>query len=173
MRQGLREKVSCLTLVTFGFQQSKCNPSLLIRSASSHKLYVLVHVDDIIVTGTSAQLVQSLITRLNIVFSIKQLGNVDYFLGIEVKHIPNGSLLLHKLNILELLNRSKMMDAKGLPTPIVNGCKLTKYGGNYVADPSLYRSIVGALQYATIMCPEVSYSVNKVCQFLSQPLEEH
>lgn len=66
-----------------------------------------------------------------------------------------------------------MMDAKGLPTPMVNDCKPTRYGGNYVADASLYRSIVGALQYATITCPEVSYSVNKVCQFLSQPLEEH
>lgn len=44
---------------------------------------------------------------------------------------------------------------------------------NYLQDPTMYRSIVGALQYATLTRPEISFSVNKVCQFLSQPLEEH
>ena len=42
-----------------------------------------------------------------------------------------------------------------------------------MTDPSLYRSIVGALQYATVTRPEISYSVNKACQFMSQPLESH
>ncbi|MCI20580.1 copia protein, partial [Trifolium medium] len=44
---------------------------------------------------------------------------------------------------------------------------------NPVEDPSLYRSVVGALQYATLTRPEISVAVNKVCQFLSNPLEEH
>lgn len=44
---------------------------------------------------------------------------------------------------------------------------------DYVPDPSIFRSTVGALQYATLTRPEISYSVNKVCQFLSQPLEDH
>lgn len=66
-----------------------------------------------------------------------------------------------------------MADAKSLPTPMVSNCKLTKYGANYIADPSLYRSMVGALQYATITRSEICYSVSNVCQFLAQPLDEH
>lgn len=66
-----------------------------------------------------------------------------------------------------------MADAKCIPTLMVNVCKLTKYGGDSVADRSLYRSIVVALQYANITCQEISHSVHNVCQFLCQPLEKN
>lgn len=66
-----------------------------------------------------------------------------------------------------------MTNAKGISTPMVGGAKLTRYGANYFDNPTLYRSIVGALQYATLTRPEISFAVNKVCQFLSQPVEEH
>jgi histone deacetylase 1/2 len=52
-------------------------------------------------------------------------------------------------------------------------CKLTKQGSDFVTDPTLYRSIVGALQYVTLTRPELSFPENKVCQFMAQPLEEH
>lgn len=91
----------------------------------------------------SSQLVQTLINKLSSVFAFKQLGNLDYFLGIEIKHIPNGSLMTtQRKYIHDLLARANMLDAKGIPTPIVSGCKLTKYGCNYVPYPSLYRSTI-------------------------------
>lgn len=65
-----------------------------------------------------------------------------------------------------------MSDAKGISTPMVGGCKLSKYGSDYMSDPHLFRSVVGALQHDTITRPDICFSVNKVCQFLSQPLEE-
>lgn len=73
------------TLLDFGFHSSKCDPSLFIQPTSSHKLYVLDYADDIIVTGSSLQPVQILITRLNSVLALKQLGSLEYFLGIKVK----------------------------------------------------------------------------------------
>lgn len=82
------------TLMGFGFVQSKCVPSLMILKTKTYCMYILIYVDDIIITGTSSQLIESLITKLNAVFALKQLGNLDYILGIEVKHLPNGALLL-------------------------------------------------------------------------------
>lgn len=161
-------------LLKFGFTSSKCDPSLFMLHAPTYCLLVLVYVDDIIVTGSSMSHIQSLITQLNQAFSLKQLGKLDFFLGIEVQHLKNGSILLSQSKyIRDLLERASMSSAKGLPTPMVSNLKLSKMGGNHVADPTFYRSIVGALQYATITRPEISYSVNKACQFLSQPLEEH
>jgi histone deacetylase 1/2 len=52
-------------------------------------------------------------------------------------------------------------------------CKLSKNGSSALSDPFMYRSVVGALQYATLTRPEISYSVNKVCQFMSHPLDSH
>ena len=53
------------------------------------------------------------------------------------------------------------------------GCKLTKSGYEPFPDPTQYRSIVGALQNATITQPEISFTVNKVCQYMSDPSEQH
>ena len=56
---------------------------------------------------------------------------------------------------------------------MTSGLRLTSYGSDPVADVTLYRSVVGALQYATVTRPEISFSVNKVCQFMHNPLESH
>src|ERR1044072_409456 len=161
-------------LLSFGFTSSKCDPSLFVLNTTTACVFVLVYVDDIIITGSSLPFVHALMDKLNAAFSLKQLGPLDYFLGVQVKHLQNGSLLLSQSKyIQDLLHRANMDEAKSLPTPMVGTCKLTKLGSDYMDDPTLYRSIVGALQYATLTHPEICFSVNKVCQFLSQPLEEH
>lgn len=66
-----------------------------------------------------------------------------------------------------------MQYAKGIRTPLTSGQKLTAFGSDSVKDVQLYRSIVGALQYATITRPEIAYGVNRVCQFMQAPLESH
>lgn len=66
-----------------------------------------------------------------------------------------------------------MDEANPISSPMVGGCKLTKLGFEDFSDPTLYRSIVGVLQYATITRPEISFSVNKACQFMSKPSEQH
>ena len=66
-----------------------------------------------------------------------------------------------------------MDSTKGVPTPIVSNLKLSKFNTPAFSDPQLYCSIVGALQYATVTHPEISYSVNKCCQFMHNPAEVH
>ncbi|OIW21109.1 hypothetical protein TanjilG_29361 [Lupinus angustifolius] len=162
------------TLFSLGFTTSKCDNSLFIHFSSTYKLYVLVYVDDIIVTRSSQSHVQQLISSLNSAFALKQLGKLDYFLGIEVKHLQDGSLHLNQSKyVKDLLERAHMHLAKSAATPMASNCKLTKHGGQSFEDPTLYKSIVGALQYATITRPDIAFSVNKVCQFLSQPLQDH
>lgn len=162
------------TLLKLGFCSSKCDPSLFILHANQHSTFMLVYVDDILITGSSASLIQQLVKKLNAEFSLKDLGQLDYFLGIEVHYSENGSLLLsQKKYIQDLLVKANMANANGIASPMASSTKLTKYGSNHVSDPTFFRSIVGGLQYVTVTRPEISYSVNKVCQFLSAPLEDH
>ncbi|GAU28846.1 hypothetical protein TSUD_21830 [Trifolium subterraneum] len=161
-------------LLLYGFTASKCDPSLFMLKTSSVLMMVLVYVDDIIITGSSSSHIQQLITKLNDEFALKQLDTLDYFLGIEVFHLDNGNVVLSQAKyIRDLLSKVQMESANGMPTPMVSSLKLSKVGSNPIEDPSLYRSIVGALQYATLTRPEISFAVNKVCQFLSNPLEDH
>ncbi|MCH82167.1 retrovirus-related Pol polyprotein from transposon TNT 1-94, partial [Trifolium medium] len=162
------------TLLQMGFVKSKCDPSLLVHHQQGACTYVLVYVDDILITGSAPHLIKDLIDKLNVKFALKQLGEVDYFLGIQVHHKPSGGLLLHQSKyIKDLLNKTKMENCKPIGSPMVNTCRLSKFGTDTMQDASLYRSTVGALQYATLTRPDIAYSVNKVCQFMAHPLESH
>ena len=66
-----------------------------------------------------------------------------------------------------------MAEAQPISSPMASSCKLTKTGSDLFSDPTLYRSVVGALQYLTITRPEINYSMNKVCQFMANPLDSH
>lgn len=75
--------------------------------------------------------------------------------------------------ICYLLNKTNLVESKPISSPMVSGCKLCKTGFEDFLDPNLYRSVVGSFQYATITRPEISFYVNKVCQFMAKPIEEH
>ncbi|RZB76459.1 Retrovirus-related Pol polyprotein from transposon RE1 [Glycine soja] len=167
------EKLST-TLISLGFKASKCDPSLFVSSSCGNITYALVYVDDIILTGNNSVLIQQLISHLNSIFSLKHLGKLDCFLGIEVKYNSAGSVMLSQTKyISDLLERVNMEEAKGISTPMVSNLKLSKQETTCFENHTLYIFVVGALQYATITRPEISFSVNKVCQYMSKPMEEH
>nr|KYP36807.1 Copia protein [Cajanus cajan] len=86
----------------------------------------------------------------------------------------SGAVLLSRSKyICELLSHTNMLEAKGISSPMVSNLKLSRFGIDTVSDGQFFRSIVGALQYATVTRPEIAYSVNKVCQFMSNPLDSH
>ncbi|KAK6115293.1 hypothetical protein DH2020_007562 [Rehmannia glutinosa] len=160
-------------LFWLGFHSSKSDKSLFVKSSSAGTIFVLVYVDDILITGSNKHEVQSVIFQLNQKFALKDLGEVYYFLGIQVKHTSTGLHLSQTKYIKELLCKTKMQFAKAAKAHMTSGLKLTAFGGGSVTDAQLYHSTVGALQYAIITRPEISLSVNKVCQFMQNPKEHH
>lgn len=82
------------SLLQHGFQASKCYPSLFFLHTNNLNILVLVYVDDIIITRNFDSFIASLIKNLNATFALTQLGKLDYFLEIEVTHLPHGSFLL-------------------------------------------------------------------------------
>ena len=82
-------------------------------------------------------------------------------------------ILCQKKYISELLAKTKMNDAKPQPTPMISSLQLSKNRGDNILNIKQYRSVVGALQYATITRPDIAFSVNKVSQFMQNPLDEH
>lgn len=122
------------TLKGLGFVPSRCDPSLFSLVTPTYTILMLVYVDDIIITGSSPTRIQNLITKLNSQFALKQLGNLDYFLGVEVSHQRNGALFLSQTKYAkDLLSKAKS-DAKGLPTPMASNLKLSKHGADYFQD---------------------------------------
>ncbi|XP_062088777.1 secreted RxLR effector protein 161-like [Humulus lupulus] len=114
-----------------------------------------------------------LVFNLNKLFALKDLGNIDYFLGVQLHQLDQGLHLCQTKYILDLLTYAKMEFANSLPTRMASGEKLYLQDGDPMEDPLLYRSVVGALQYVTVTRPEIPYVVNRVSQFMQTPLDTH
>lgn len=116
-------------LLSLNFTASKCDPSLFMLHTPTQCTIVLVYVDDIIITCTSKTFIQQLTTKLNLSFSLKDLGQLDYFLGIEVLHLPSGSLILSQSKyIKDLLSKAQMSNAKEIASPMASSTELSKVG---------------------------------------------
>jgi histone deacetylase 1/2 len=136
---------------------------------------MLIYVDDIIVTVSSEEAVVALLKDLKKDFALKDLGNLHYFLGIEVQREGNNMLLSQAKYARDILNRMGMINCKPAATPLPSSEKLSGHEGTPLGaeESTKYRSIVGALQYLTLTRPDLAFSVNKVYQFLHAPTTTH
>ena len=120
-------------------------------------------MDDILIIGTNSAAVSKLISDLHHTFALKDMGPLHYFLGIEATYPVSGVIHLNQSKyIKDLLLKAGVDATKPMSTPMISNQKLTSSGATSFSDPSLYRSIVGGLQYATITHPEIAFAVNKV-----------
>lgn len=160
-------------LTTIGFRNSLSDTSLFILKHNGDYVYLLVYVDDILVTGGSPTLVQQIIDAIARKFSIKDMGNLGYFLGIEAIRSSRGLHLMQRKYIIDLLTKTNMLNAKHAPTPLPSSPKLTVKSGTPLSDPHEYCRIVCSLQYLALMRPDVSYADNKLSQFMHMPTTDH
>jgi histone deacetylase 1/2 len=163
-------------LRTLGFAASTADSSLFIFRRKEVVTFLLVYVDDIIVVSSSPHAPDTLIQELRAEFAVKDLGVLHFFLGIEVIRPSVGGLLLSQRKYAsELLRRSGMIKSKPAHTPMSASDKLSVMDGELLSsdDATLYRSIVGGLQYLTITRPDLSFVVNRVCQYLHAPRDSH
>lgn len=131
-------------LVTHGFTACKFDTSLFVHSSRGCLLYILVYVDDLITIGTHAAKIQQFITQLHVAFALKDLGNLHYFLGIQIRRTKDGATLSQEKYIHDILCRNNMTEAAPISTPSVPGSHLTSQGTPF-HDPTLFRQIVGSL----------------------------
>jgi hypothetical protein len=157
------------------FIPSKAVISLFIYERNSITIFLLVFVDDIIVTSSCPAVIDALLSDLKVELALKDMGTLHYFLGIEVKHVIDGLILSQEKYAIDILRRVGMMSCKPMPTLMATSEKLSTYTGDKLGpdDTTKYRSIVGALEYLSLTQPDLASAINKVCQFLQSPTTIH
>ncbi|XP_028114701.1 uncharacterized protein LOC114312638 [Camellia sinensis] len=108
---------------------------------------------------------------MHTVFSMKELGTVSYFLGISVQALSRGYFLSQAKYATELLHKAGLIDCKPCSTPLAVKASSPPSSSDDLpfSNPSLYRSIVGGLQYLTITRPDLALAVNQACQHMHLP----
>jgi hypothetical protein len=118
---------------------------LFFNAKGTIVIHLLVYVDDIIVVSSSPRAVDALLADLKSDFAIKNLGDLHYFLDVEVKSTDQGLLLSQGKYVSDILGRVGMMKCKEVTTPLSTSTKLTTHGGTDLTlnDATNYRSDVG------------------------------
>ncbi|KAM6560886.1 hypothetical protein CsatA_030125 [Cannabis sativa] len=156
-----------------GFHHSATDHSLFIKHFNGNFIFLLVYVDDVILASNNLVELEAFKARLHIRFQLKDLGNLRYFLGLEVARSDKGIFVSQRPYALQLLEDLGYLGSKPVSTPMEANLRLGLDEKEKLADPTLYRRIVGKLQYLTITRPDISYSVNKLSQFLCTPRVTH
>ncbi|KAL0424094.1 UNVERIFIED_CONTAM: Retrovirus-related Pol polyprotein from transposon RE1 [Sesamum radiatum] len=160
-------------LQEFGFMQSSHDYCLFVKTTDSGLLALLVYVDDILLTGSSLEEIQAVKCYLHDLFTIKDIGEARYFLGLEIARNSKGSYVAQTKYILDIVKDTGLLEAKAASTPLPQGLKLTSDCVALLQNPDSYRRLVGRLLYLRFTRPDISHSVQQLSQFLNHPCELH
>lgn len=106
-------------------------------------------------------------------FQLKTLGTLKYFLGLEIAKSSRGISFSQRKYTLSLLEDTGFLACKPSNLPMDPNLKLNLHDGDLLPDPSVYKRLIGRLIYLTISRPDISFSVNRLSQYMKEPRVPH
>jgi hypothetical protein len=160
-------------VLTLGFVQSKADPSLFVLKQGNDMAYLLLYVDDIILSASTPGLLRIITNSLKSEFAIKDMGPLRFFLGIDVRRDKDGFHLSQAAYARDVLECAGMANCKPALTPADSKAKISTSDGSPFSDGPWYRRMAGALQYLTLTRPDIAYAVQQVCLHMHSPRDCH
>ncbi|GBM97221.1 Retrovirus-related Pol polyprotein from transposon TNT 1-94 [Araneus ventricosus] len=160
------------SLIKYGFEQSKADPCLFKFANNGNPMYIIVYVDDLLIAGKDED-IRKIIKELEEEYELKNLGEVNYYLGINIERTKEGNFALNQKNkIEEIVEKFNLKEAK--PTNIPMDPNYLKQEGedDILPNNTQYRKAVGALLYiATVSRPDIAVAVNILSRRNEKPRE--
>lgn len=156
-------------LLAFGFQCNVKDASLFVYQKGKDVIFLLLYVDDMVLTGNNNALIQKLLQELNKQFRMKDMGPLSYFLGIQAHFTATGLFLNQEKYASDLLEAAGMLDCAPMPTPLPLQLDRIPQQDVVFDNPTYFRSLAGKLQYLTLTRPDIQFAVNLVCQKMHEP----
>ncbi|KAJ8748001.1 hypothetical protein K2173_012612 [Erythroxylum novogranatense] len=154
-------------LLQYGFHQATSDHSLFLKSGNTGFMALLVYVDDVIIASDNLDAIQHIKQHLHDTFTIKDLRELKFFLGLEVGRSQHDINICQKKYTLDLLTDTQFLESKPVATPILPDTKLSKDAGDVLQDATHYRRLVGKLQYLTTTRRDISFVVQQLRLFFS------
>ncbi|KAG6502914.1 hypothetical protein ZIOFF_035203 [Zingiber officinale] len=120
--------------------------SLYVRADNDNILLVSLYVDDLILTGSSPQMIKLFMEAMTKAFDMTDMGLMSYFLSLEVKQGVDGIFMTQEQYAKEVHKRFRMDDCNLINTPVACGTKLSKSDEGKMVDPTRFKSLVGSLR---------------------------
>ena len=149
-------------LTEHGFKRGSTDTTLFIRKDKNSFVVAQIYVDDIIFGATNDSLTHSFIDEMKAMFEMSMVGELTYFLGLQVKQTDSGIYINQAKYARNLVKRFGLDKASYVRTPMAANAKLTSDPSGESIDVTLYRSMIGCLLYLTVSWPDIAFSVG-VC----------
>ncbi|CAL1408028.1 unnamed protein product [Linum trigynum] len=175
LKQASRMWYAKLTesLLGNGFTQSKSDYSIFLTKVDGVLVVVIVYVDDIVIWSASLEAVNTVKQMLKSLFKMKDLDNMQYFLGLEVNRSEAGIHVSQRKYCLELLKEAGFDECKAAKTLSSIKQVLSASDGDPYLDVSNYKHLLGQLQYLNSTRPDITFAVQQLCQFQDAPTTVH
>ncbi|CAL9026178.1 unnamed protein product [Prunus brigantina] len=156
-----------------GYVRGSVDKTLFVKRFKKDVLIAQVYVDDIVVGSTSDLHVQDFIHVMTSEFEMSLVGELNYFLGLQIKQSHDGIFLSQSKYAKKFVTKFGLEGAKSARTPMSTSAKIHRDLHGKSVDQTLYRSMIRSLFYLTASRPDISFSVGVCARFQSDPKESH
>ena len=146
---------------------------MFIKISCNDIILVQVYVDDIIFGSTNESLCEQFVATMQGEFEMSMMGELNFFLGLQVKQVEHGIFLCQAKYCRELLKKFNMENCKEASTPIATGCYLDADETGVDVDQTKFRQLIQSLLYLTASKPEIRFSVCLCARFQARAMESH
>jgi hypothetical protein len=175
LKQAPRVWYECFRdfLITNAFKVGKVDPTLFTKTCNDDLFVCQIYVDDIIFGSTNQKSCEEFSRAMMQKFEMLMMGELNYFLGFQVRRLNEGTFISQTKYTQDLLKRFRMKYAKPANTPMGTDGQLDLNKGGKSIDQKAYRSMIGSLLYLCASRPDIMLSVCMCARFQSDPKECH
>ncbi|KAJ9536703.1 LOW QUALITY PROTEIN: hypothetical protein OSB04_un000088 [Centaurea solstitialis] len=160
-------------LLSKGFKKGSVDSTLFIMKEGDHIVVIQVYVDDIIFGSTSKDLCKKFETIMTQEFKMSMMGEINFFLGLQVKQFTDGIFINQSKYIFDLLKKYDMSSCNSISTPMATGNKIGPDHEGKDVDLRTYRGMVGSLMYLTASRPDIMFATCVCARYQAKPKESH
>lgn len=161
------------TVHLLGYKQAHCDHTLFYHRVKDKIAILIVYVDDIIITGNDVTETERIKKKLATSFEMKDLGQLRYFLGMEIARSKAGICVSQRQYVIDLLNDTGLMACRPADTPMDPNIKLEAKPDDTPVDRGRFQRLVGRLIYLSHTRPDISFAVSCISQFMHSPYQCH
>jgi hypothetical protein len=169
-------------LIDMDFKRLQADACVYVYRTDNLVIFVALYVDDLLILSNSLTKLNSLKQDLSKKFEMKDLGEAQFILGIQIERNRSAHTLYLSQHsyIKKIVERYGMSNSKAVATPLDPGTKLSKSDSPLTPEEIAemknipYQSVVGAIMYAMLGTrPDIAFAVTALSQFSSNPGMPH
>jgi hypothetical protein len=160
-------------LLSQNFHRGTTDITLFYKKTHDEILLVQIYVDDIIFGSTDISMCKEFELLMQNEFEMSMMGELTFFLGLQVKQSSEGIFINQAKYIQDLLKKYKLTEVSPMRTPMATGLKLHKDLSGVSVECKLYRGMIGSLLYLTASRPDIMFATCICARYQSDPKESH